>query len=199
MEHILKPADTLEVEECLAPEDLARLAEGLVEPHEREAYLRHLAHCSEDYEILKQTLIDLAEEEAEELSEPTPWITRRQVYALAASFLFMVLIGGGLFFKHLQKTQTLVASVALDAKLQSLLMEDKSLTWKGEKVNRLTALLRERGVAVKEAQKVVLLAAYRPPVVKSLFGPKEVLKIRIEDKVVYLEVVKEGTQNKPDQ
>jgi hypothetical protein len=78
----------------------------------------------------------------------------------------------------------------MDADLKGILLESEATHWKeGDRINRLAELLRERGVAVKELKAVELSAPY--VATKDLFGPKEILHIRIEKGVAYLEVVKE--------
>jgi hypothetical protein len=75
----------------------------------------------------------------------------------------------------------------LDQGLKDILLEDDVLKWeKKERVHRLLTALQQRGLAVKDLNLVLLSKPYYQK--KSLFGPKEVLKIRIEGKVAYLEV-----------
>jgi hypothetical protein len=109
-------------------------------------------------------------------------------YALAASIVLVILIGGPLAIKHwTQHPPVILASLDLDQTLKDILLENDALRWeKKERINRLLAALQQRGFAVKELNLVLLSKPYYQK--KSLFGPKEVLHIRIDDKVAYLEV-----------
>jgi len=108
---------------------------------------------------------------------------------------FVVFIGGGIFLKyHGGPSGVIVASLVMDKNLKQVLMEDQTLSWeKGERVNRLAALLRGRGIQVKELNRVELSAPYVPckDSSRDLFAPKEILLIRIDKGVAYLEVVVE--------
>jgi hypothetical protein len=80
-----------------------------------------------------------------------------------------------------------LASLDLDQALKDILLEDDALKWeKKERVNRLLTALQQRGLEVKDLNLVLLSKPYYQK--KSLFGPKEVLHIRIDNKVAYLEV-----------
>jgi hypothetical protein len=99
-----------------------------------------------------------------------------------------LLIGGPLAIKHWTQGPTVMtASLDLDQGLKDILLENDTLKWeKKERLNRLLAALQQRGLAVKELNLALLSKPYYQK--KSLFGPKEVLHIRIDDKVAYLEV-----------
>ena len=109
-------------------------------------------------------------------------------YALAVSILLALLIGGPLAIKHwTQPPAVIMASLDLDLGLKDILLENDTLKWeKKERLNRLLTALQQRGLAVKDLNLVLLSKPYYQK--KSLFGPKEVLHIRIENKVAYLEV-----------
>lgn len=168
-------------------EDLARLAEGAVDAAERRHLLGHLNRCQRCYQILQETLKDVS---AETTQQPgfVPWWRTRMFYALAASILLVLLIGGPLAIKHwLQGPPVILASLDLDQGLKDILLEDDGLKWeKKERVTRLLTALQQRGLAVKDLNLVLLSKPYYQR--KSLFGPKEVLQIRIENKVAYLAV-----------
>ena len=117
-----------------------------------------------------------------------PWWKTRTAYALAASIILVLLIGGPLVFKYwTQRSQVILATLDLDQELKDILLEDDALQWgKGDRINRLVAVLQQKGLRVKELKRVVLSKPYYQK--KSLFGPKEILHIRIEDKVAYMEV-----------
>ncbi|MGD2015997.1 MAG: hypothetical protein PVG84_19765, partial [Desulfobacterales bacterium] len=106
----------------------------------------------------------------------------------AVSFLLVLLIGGPLAIKHWTQGPTVMtASLDLDQGLKDILLENDTLKWeKKERLNRLLAALQQRGLAVKELNLALLSKPYYQK--KSLLGPKEVLHIRIENKVAYLEV-----------
>lgn len=187
IQKIINPSMEPESEKHIEIEDLARLADGAVDKEERQLFIRHLNRCRRCYEILQETLADVsAESSPQPLS--TPWWKTRMVYALAASIILVVLIGGHLVlnYRH-QRPPVIVATLNLDQELKDILMENQVLRWeKGDRVNRLVAALQQKGLQVKALNLVLLTKPYYQK--KSLFGPKEVLHIRIEKKVAYLEV-----------
>jgi hypothetical protein len=117
-----------------------------------------------------------------------PWWRTRIFYALAVSIVLVILFGGPLAIKHwTQRPRVILASLDLDQALKDILLEDDALKWeKKERVNRLLTALQQRGLEVKDLNLVLLSKPYYQK--KSLFGPKEVLHIRIDNKVAYLEV-----------
>ena len=135
----------------------------------------------------QETLEDLS---AEASMQPgsVPWWRTRRFYALAVSILLVLLIGGPLAIKHwILRPPVSLASLDLDQGLKDILLEDDALKWqKKERLNRLLAALQQRGLAVKDLNLVLLSKPYYQK--KSLFGPKEILHIRIDNKVAYLEV-----------
>ena len=75
---------------------------------------------------------------------------------------FFGCIGGALFFHytHGQK-QVLLANVTLDQALRDVLMENENTQWeKKDRMDRLAALLRNRGVKVTSLDGVVLARVY---------------------------------------
>lgn len=183
----IKPTITPEPEDHIAIEDLARLADGAVDKAENQRFIRHLNRCQRCYEILQETLKDLADEASVQTTS-SPWWKTRPAYALAASIILVLLIGGQLVFNYWnQRPQVILATLNLDQQLKDILLVDDALRWeKGKRVNRLVAALQQKGLQVKELNLVVLSKPYYQK--KSLFGPKELLHIRIENKVAYLEV-----------
>ena len=184
----LEPIDSpdFDSEDHIEVEDLARLAEGTVSRAENERFTRHLNRCHRCYEILQETLKDLSSETPVQTLSVPLW-KRKTFYALAASVI-VFLAGGHLVFKYrFQHPQAISAAVALDQDLQDILMEDDALRWeKGPRLDRLVAALHKKGHEFKDLNLVVLARPYYQK--KSLFGPKEVLHIRVENKVAYLEV-----------
>ncbi len=187
MNKTINPSVVLESEDHIPIEDLARLAEGAVDSAEREHLIGHLNRCHRCYQILQETLVDVSAETSMQ-SVSVPWWKTRMFYALAVSILLVLLIGGPLAIKHwTQGPAVITASLDLDQELKDILLEDDTLKWeKKERLNRLLAALQQRGLAVKELNLALLSEPYYQK--KSLFGPKEVLHIRIENKVAYLEV-----------
>jgi hypothetical protein len=187
----LQPAVASEPEDHIAIEDLARLADGTVDETERPRFIRHINRCHRCYEILQEILKDVS---AEAFVQPTssPWWKSRTAYAVAASIVLVLLIGGQHVFKYWnQHPQVILATLNLNQQLKDILLEDDALRWgKGERVNRLKAALQKQGIQVEELNRVVLAKPYYQK--KSLFGPKEVLHIRIENRVAYLEVKEMG-------
>ena len=187
MKRTINPSDVPESEDHILVEDLARLAEGAVDGAERQRLIGHLNRCQRCYQTLQETLKDVS---AETTLQPgsVPWWKTRMFYALAASILLVLLIGGPLSIKHwIQRPPVILAVLNLDQGLKDILLEDDALKWeKKERVSRLLAALQQRGLAVKDLNLVVLSKPYYQK--KSLFGPEEVLHIRIDDKVAYLEV-----------
>ena len=189
MNQSMNPPVEPEAGEHIMVEDLARLAEGVVEPAERQRLIGHLNRCQRCYEILQETLKDVS---VETLQPPVsvPWWKTKMAFALAASIILVLLIGGPLAIKHLtHRSPVILATLNLDQALKDILLEDSSLEWQGkERVNRLLTALQQRGVQAKELTLVVLSKPYYQK--KSLFGTEEVLHVRIENKVAYLEVKK---------
>ena len=187
MNKTISPSVVPESEDHILIEDLARLAEGAVDTAERQHLIGHLNRCQRCYQILQKTLTDVS---AETTLQPgsAPWWKTGRFYALAASILLVLLIGGSLAIKHwTQRPPVILASLDLDQGLKDILLEDDALKWeKKERVNRLSTALQQRGLEVKDLSLVLLSKPYYQK--KSLFGPKEVLHIRIDNKVAYLEV-----------
>ncbi len=183
----LKPTDSVESEPHADIEDLARLVEGSIEGDERKRLLRHINRCRRCYEILQETMQDVPAETSDKPA-PIPWYKKKSVYALAASMLLIFFFGAQLVYKF-QTTPSLAvtAKLALDQELKDILLEDSRLQWQNvERIKRLLSVLQKKGYRVKSFDRVVLTRPYYQ--VKSLFGPQEILHIRIEDNVAYLEV-----------
>ena len=189
---ILTPAAPSDEEAHIALEDLARLAEGRVDPEEKARYITHLNRCPDCYEILAGTLNDLSEESSKRPGWLASW-SGRPLYALAASLVLFFLIGGGLYYQYrATHPPIIVASLALDQELKNILLENDKVQWvKTARIARLAGLLRKKGVQVKTLDRVQLARPYYSLPTKSLFRPKEILRIRIEKGVAYLEVAKE--------
>jgi hypothetical protein len=187
MNKTINPSVVPESEDHILIEDLARLAEGAVDAAERQHLIGHLNRCQRCYQILQETLADMSGETSMQ-PVSVPWWKTRMFYALAVSILLVLLIGGPLAIKHWnQSPDVITASLDLDQGLKDILLEDDTLKWeKKERLNRLLAVLQQRGLAVKELNLALLSKPYYQK--KSLFGPKEVLHIRIDNKVAYLEV-----------
>jgi len=187
MNKTINPSVVPESVDHIHIEDLARLAEGAVDAVERRHLIGHLNRCQRCYQILQETLNDVS---AETTLQPgsVPWWRTRMFYALAAAIILVLLIGGPLAIKHwIQRPPVILASLDLDQGLKDILLENDALKWeKKERVNRLLTALQQRGLAVKDLNLVLLSKPYYQK--KSLFGPEEVLHIRIDNKVAYLEV-----------
>ena len=182
----------------LKAEDIAQLAEGKVDSKKRAAFSAHLAKCAKCYELLEDTLTDMAEADTAgdfNIISRKSKTTVIYKYAIAASIMVCLMAGG--IFLALQQPLSVVASLDLDVDLISVISENDNLDWTSDdRRNRLISLLKERGVPVNKidnAKKVVMVAAYQPT--KDIFGPEEVLKIRVEKGVIYLEVVKKEVTN----
>jgi hypothetical protein len=183
----LEPTVSPDSEDHIAIEDLARLADGTVDRAEREGFTRHINRCQRCYEILQQTLKDMPyATSAQPASDP--WWKTKTFYALAASIILVFLVGGQLGYKYwIQHPRIISASLDLDQELKDILMEDDALQWaKGARLNRLVAALHKKGLQFGDLNLVMLTKPYYQK--KSLFGPREVLHVRIENGVAYLEV-----------
>ncbi len=183
----LTPTDTAETGPHADMEDLALLVEGKLGGDERENLLRHLNQCGQCYEILQSTMKDVQEAPS---AEPTPiaWWKTKSAYALAASIIFLILVGGPLVYQF-QTRQSLIASAELivDQELKDILLEYDALEWhRVKRIKRFISVLHKKGYRVKSFDRVVLAKPYYQT--KSIFGPEEVLYIRIDDGVAYLEV-----------
>jgi len=178
-----KSADSPAADNHVAIEDLARLADGTVEDGERERLFGHINRCQRCYEILHCTLKDTAGERS-----ASPWWQTKAAYALAASIILLFAVCGQLAYKYWSRApQAISASLDLDQQLKDILLEDDGLQiGKGARLNRLLAALQQKGLPLKTLNLAVLSKPYYQK--KSLFGPREVLHIRIENEVAYLEV-----------
>jgi hypothetical protein len=187
LNNTLKPTDSVESKNHADLEDLARMVEGTLDSAERNRLLRHLNRCGKCYEILQETLKDVSNETSDKPA-PTAWWKRKSVYAMAASFLLIVIIGGQFVYKfRTQQFPVLSAKLTIDQELKDILMEDNALQWKNvERIERLISALHKKGLQLKQFNLVVLSKPYYQT--KSLFGPEEILHIRIENNVAYLEV-----------
>ena len=193
----LSSSDDFSSSQHIPLEDLARLAEGSMPANERQARLRHLNRCRDCYEILKETMTDLSEELAVPQTKPRAW-SRQTVYRLAASVLILILAGSALLFQYRRThPQIVTASLGMDSALRAALLENREGVWQGEKVEALASMLKERGVSVAGLDRIVMAVPYRPSMTKSLFGPREILKVRIEKGVAILEVVSEDLEKGP--
>jgi hypothetical protein len=183
----LAPDDSKQPDIHLAIEDIARLAEGKVAKAQRGQFLHHINRCQRCYEILQQTLEDISAAGSRPKTA-APWWKTKAFYALAASILLVIIIGGRLIVEHRnQHSQIITATLDLDQELKDILLESRSLRWeKGPQLSRLAAALHKKGLQFKDLQAAVLAKPYYQK--KSLFGPGEVLHIRIENDVAYLEV-----------
>jgi hypothetical protein len=168
-------------------EDIARLADGTVDNDERERLFRHINRCQKCYEILHQTLKE-ASFETSVKPAAGPWWKTKAAYALAASIILVFVIGGPLAYKYWDRVpKAISATLDLNQNLKDILLENDALRFgKGARLNRLLAALQQTGLSVKDLNFVVLTKPYYQK--KSLFGPREVLHIRIENGVAYLEV-----------
>jgi len=168
-------------------ENIARLADGTVDAADRARLLGHINRCPRCYEILHQTLKDAAFDTS---AKPAagPWWKTKVAYALAASIILVFVISGQLAYKYWDRApQAISATLDLNQNLKDILLEDDALRFgKGARLNRLLAALQQTGLAVNDLNLVVLAKPYYQK--KSLFGPREVLHIRIENGVAYLEV-----------
>ena len=183
----LKPADSAESGNHADLEDLARLVDGTLDNAERKRLLLHLNHCGKCYEILQETLKEVSIETSGKQT-PTAWWKRKSLYALAASILIIFIIGGQLVNKfRTQPSPVISAKLTLDQELKDILLENNALQWKSvERMQRLISVLHKKGLQIKQFDLVVLSKPYYQT--KSLFGPEEILHIRIENNVAYLEV-----------
>ena len=184
---LLAPAASTQLENHLETEDIARLAEGSVDKAEHDLFVHHLNRCQRCYEILQETLKDITA--TGDLSKISgPWWRTKTFYALAASIVLVILIGGGLVLEYgNQHPRIISATLDLDQQLKDILLENDALRWeKGARLDRLTAVLHKKGLQFKDLKTVILAKPYYQK--KSLFGPKEVLHIRIENGVAYLDV-----------
>lgn len=184
---ILKPTDPVGFKHHADLEDLSLLIEGRLAGAERKRILRHLNRCGKCYEILQQTLKDVP---AATYAKPDPmaWWKRKSVYAVAASIILFFIIGGQLIDKYrTQPSRIISVKLTLDQELKEILLENSALKWKNAaRIERLISALSKKGFEVKHFNRVVLSKPYYQT--KSFFGPKEILHIRVEDNVAYLEV-----------
>ncbi len=187
LHNALKPTDIAGSGPHADMEALACLIEGKLGGDERKKLLRHLNRCGQCYEILHETMKDFNAEPSD-APNPIPWWKTRTIQALAASIALLVLIGGPLVYQF-QARQSLITSVELilDQELKDIMLENDNLQWTNEKrIRRFISVLNKKGYRVKLFGRVVLSKPYYQ--VKSIFGPEEVLHIRIDDDVAYLDI-----------
>jgi hypothetical protein len=184
---ILEPTGATDSDHHIALEDMARLTEGTLDRAVRENLFHHINRCARCYEILQETLKD-ASFAATVHPSPVPWWKTKTALALAASIFLLFIIGGQLVFKQWsQDSGVILASFDLDQELKDILLENDVLRFgKGARLNRLVVVLQQKGLQVENLDFVELSQPYYQK--KSLFGPREVLHVRIENNVAYLEV-----------
>jgi hypothetical protein len=184
----LQPTVSPDSEDHIAIEDLARLADGTVDRAERERFTRHINRCQRCYEILQQTLTGMPQAASAQPDSSDRWWKTKAVYALAASIILVFIVAGQLGYKYwMHPPRILSATLDLDQELKDILMEDDALQWeKGARLNRLEAAFVKKGLQFGDLSLAVLTKPYYQK--KSLFGPREVLHVRIENGVAYLEV-----------
>ena len=189
LHNILKPTDAAESKHHAELEDLALLVQGQLAGEKRKHVIRHLNRCGKCYEILQQTLKDIP---AAKNAKPDPviWWKRKSFYAVAASILLIFIIGGQLIDTYRTRPSRVIsAELTLDQELKDILLENNKLLWKNAaRIERLVSAFHKQGLHLKQIHRVVLSKPYYQT--KSLFGPKEMLRIRIEDNVAYLDVKK---------
>jgi hypothetical protein len=183
----LEPPVSPDSEKHIAAEDIARLADGSVKDPECEELLYHINRCPRCYRILDNTLKDSQFARSGHRTAGLWWKTKF-AYALAASIILIVIISGQFTYRYLNPVPKIItATLDLDQKLTDILLEDDALRFgKGARLNRLLAVLQQAGLPLKDLDLVVLAKPYYQK--KSLFGPREILRIRIENGVAYLEV-----------
>jgi hypothetical protein len=183
----LEPSESMDSDNHITDEDIARLAEGTIDKVEQEHLLRHINRCQRCYEILHHTLQDLSSAAAVKPAGD-PWWKTKIIYALAASIILIFIISGQLAYKNWSRAPKIIsATLDLNQELKDILLQDDALRFgKGARLNRLLAVLQQNGLRVENLNLAVLSKPYYQK--KSLFGPREVLHIRIENDVAYLEV-----------
>jgi hypothetical protein len=186
----LEPSVSPDSDNHVAIEDIARLADGAVDDVERRRLLRHINRCQKCYDILNHTLKDAPFATAVKPASG-PWWKTKTALALAASIILIFIISGQFAYKYWNRAPNVVtATLDLDQNLKDILLEEDELQFgQGGRLNRLLAALQQKGLPVKDLNLAVLTKPYYQK--KSLFGPREVLHIRIENGVAYLDV-KEG-------
>ena len=187
MSKILAPATPQPQDDHVAIEDIARLADGVATTAEQERLLSHINRCAQCYEILDHTIKDMALHSAT-APAAAPWWKTKMVYALAASIILVFLISGQLVYRYWTGASGIVqARLDLNQPLKDILLEDQALRFgKGPRLSRLVAALQQKGLQIKNLDFAILSKPYYQK--KSLFGPKEILHIRIENNIAYLEV-----------
>ena len=183
----LEPSTSPNSENHVEIENIARLADGTVDEDERERLFHHINRCQRCYEILNHTLKDAALATSEQPAAAS-WWRSKAAYALAASIILIFIISGQVAYKYWNRVPGVIsATLELDQKLKDILLEDDALRFgEGARLNRLLAVLQQSGLPVKDLNLVVFAKRYYQK--KSLFGPREVLHIRIENGIAYLEV-----------
>jgi hypothetical protein len=167
-------------------EDLADMVDGCLNPQKREAYIHHLDNCQDCYDLLNEILTDLSNKSSH-IKKPAKKFSK-PFFTMAASLFFLIIISGALIFNHIRSPYTLTASVNVDDSISQILLETNSLTWtENNRVKRFAAILKSKNVKIKSFDKVVLTSPYTQS--KSLFKTSEILKIRVQDNIAYIEII----------
>ena len=117
----------------------------------------------------------------------------RPMYALAASILLVVMVGGNLVYQKLGKKEGITIILALDGEFQSLLLENSRVEWDSpERIQKFQTLLNAKGVKVNHLNGVVMASAYSQS--KSFFKKEEDIVIRIEKGTAYIEVIEKDSE-----
>ncbi len=176
-------------------EVLAAFTEAQLDPHHRQEVVAHLSSCKECYELVQQSLADL-EKERQEVRQRLQGGGGRKVFGLAASFIFCLLLASGVWLSGVfMPQQAQVVQMEIDEELRSMLLEDEALVWRGEKAERLVAMLGQRGIKGLTAATVRLDSLYDPYLSKSLSQKKEIVIIKVEEGVIYLQLKSRQDEN----
>jgi len=180
---------------------LASFLDGKLDSDARRDVVEHLVACPDCYEIAQQSLGDLDAEKANVKKKLTAGKRTRR-FAIAASLIFCLVVGSGLWLKvgfKPEKAGVMTASVEVDRQLRDFLLEDEDLVWTGEKADRFRQLLEQRGVELARSDTVMLASLYDPYQAKGLKKVKELLVIHVEDGVVHIKIKKMDERPEADQ
>ena len=197
------PPDANALGEHISIEEMAAFIDGNLGADERHHIIHHLNRCetcTELFEVSVKSPVSANEVSETFDGEDKPKNRNRSdekkraiwqlkpLYALAASILLVVMVGGNFFYQQLGKSDIIDLSLALDSDFQTLLLENQLTQWQSpERIQKFKELLHSRGVEVKSLNSVVMASAYTQS--KSFFKKEENMIIRIEKGVAYIEIV----------
>ena len=179
----------------IPPQEMAAFIDGRLDPAQRQKVIHHLNRCQQCSDILDMALMAQAEDSHRDKEDIhgeklALWEKLKPLYSLAASILFMVMIGSGLYHYGPWKgtsPDTMSVTLFMDSRVKELLLENNNTRWGSQiRIRGLETLLSEHGVKAGTLKGVVMDTPYVAQ--KSFFAVDEEVIITIKDGIASLEV-----------